>query len=150
MSHVYYNIIYHNGLFGLGSLDIIAISACDACPDLCSPLRNTRPTSAWYPPAHSLSARAMIYWLTAMRNQRLRLSSQSYVCAAKRSCTVPGATTPRTVFTSSASLLLSFPFPDLTKWWQRMPSTIKANSTVPIWSLPDACCRNIRWKSNNH
>lgn len=55
-------IIYHNGLFGLGSLDIIAISACDACPDLCSPIRNTRPTPAWYlPGTHSLSERAMIY-----------------------------------------------------------------------------------------
>lgn len=47
-------IIYHNGLFGLGSLDIIAISACDACPDLCSPIRNTRPTSAWYLPGTRL------------------------------------------------------------------------------------------------
>lgn len=47
-------IIYHNGLFGLGSLDIIAISACDACPDLCSPIRNTRPTSAWYLPGACL------------------------------------------------------------------------------------------------
>lgn len=121
-------IIYHKGLFpNWVLLRWLWISVSDACR-ICSPIRTTRPAA----PTRFHSPLPPEQWFIDWQQCGTRDYGfpHTVACAAKRLCTVPGATTPRTVFTCSYSA--SSPSP-------RSSSLSLSRSLV--WPNDDSECR---------
>lgn len=148
-------IIYHKGLFpNWVLLRWLWISVSDACR-ICSPIRITRPAApTWF---HSPLPPEQWFIDWQQCGTRDYGFPHTVACAAKRLCTVPGATTPRTVFTcsysasspsprsASLSLSRSLVWPNDDSECRQQLRLIR-QCPFDLCLMPAACCRNIRWK----